>query len=351
MGSYFFSNDEDKKSNEIKIEKDFSKITCLLTLKDGRLASSNTNGELNIYNEVLSKIDLSVKHEDSINSFIQLNNQNLVICLERQDIMEIIQLNNKNEYKIIQAIRIEGLLGSFKVIETKKNELITIHYYNIYHRQMTVWRLNKKNKYEIHCQIKGENLMNILKLNKNEFVVYEKIPILSTNSRVHWEKLVFRDLKKYNKVATIGQFHYEIVLRRSFLLENMCLLSNDLLFLAESLKNVYLIKISTHEKISKYLTYPGKLSSMIKLDNNVIFIIGSIEVKEENRHGKYHHEDGVYKDYKSIYRYTHGEFAEILDQDNHFKDDSENFYLGTKYKNDLIACCNYEKIKLIKVKI
>ena len=59
------------------------------------------------------------------------------------------------------------------------------------------------------------------------------------------------------------------------------LLSNDLLYLAETLKDVYLIKISTHEKISKYLAYPGLLSSMFKFNNNIILIIGNIEVKKE----------------------------------------------------------------------
>lgn len=36
-----------------------------------------------------------------------------------------------------------------------------------------LWRLNRNKNYEIHCQIKGNKLYNILKLNKNEFVVYE----------------------------------------------------------------------------------------------------------------------------------------------------------------------------------
>ena len=49
-------------------------------------------------------------------------------CSNSECIMEIIQLNNKNRYKIIQVIKIEDIYGSlFKVIETKKNELITIY--------------------------------------------------------------------------------------------------------------------------------------------------------------------------------------------------------------------------------
>ena len=358
MGSYFFSNFETKELNEKTTEKSLifneSKITCLLTLKDGRLASSNRSGKLNIYNETLSQIDLSIKHESSINSFIQLHNENLVIC--SGSIMKIVQLKNKKKYTIIQTIIIEGIsdLHSFKVIETKKNELITIYsFFILHHKQLTVWRLNKKQNYEIHCQIKGEQLENILKLNKNEFVVYENIPIMTTNSRVHYEQLVFRDLKKYNKVATIGEFSHESINGNNFLfLENMCLLSNDLLFFAESLKNVYVIKISTHEKISKYLTYEGQLSLITKLDNNVIFIIGRIEVKKEERYGKYHLKDGVYKNYISLYRYNNEEFVEILDEDNNLLSyDGEICTLGIKYKKDLIACSYYDKIKLIKIKI
>ena len=360
MGSCFFPNVETKELNEKTTEKsplfNESKITCLLTLKDGRLASSNRSGELNIYNETLSQIDLSIKHESSINSFIQLHNENLVIC--SGPIMKIVQLKNKKEYTIIQTIRIEGIFGRqnyFKVIETKKNELITIYSLILHHdqyKQLTVWRLNKKQNYEIHCQIQGGHLRNILKLNKNEFVVYENIPIMTTNSHVHFEQLVFRDLKKYNKVATIGEFSHESINGNNFLfLENMCLLSNDLLFFTESLKNVYVIKISTHEKISKYLTYEGQLSLITKLDNNVIFIIGRIEVKKEQRYGKYHLKDGVYKDYISLYRYNNEEFEEILDEDNLFRDNDEKYALGIKYKKDLIACSYYDKIKLIKIKI
>ena len=114
--------------------------------------------------------------------------------------------------------------------------------------------------------------------------------------------------------------------------ENMCLLSNDLLCFAETLKDIYLIKISTHEKISKYLSYPWKLSSMFKLDNNIILIIGDIEVKKEKKYGKYIDEPGVYKSYISIYRYKNEEFEEILVQNNPFKNDIEKYYLGTNYK-------------------
>ena len=274
-------------------------------------------------------------------------------------IMEIIQLNNKSQYKIIQTIQIKDIYGSafrelFKVIEGKENELITI-YINGNHtkKQMTIWRLNNHKNYEIHCQIKGIRLYNILKLNKNEFVVYEDISIYCLPSiNYHEEQLVFRDLNKYNIIAKIGKFRYKSkVLRYYDYFENMCLLSNDMLCIAETLKDVYLIKISTHEKISKYLTYPGLLSSMFKLDNNIILIIGNIEVKKEKKYGKYIDEPGFYKDYISIYRYNDEEFVEILDQDNPFKNDQENYYLGTKYKNDLIACSCCNKIQLKKIKI
>ena len=49
-------------------------------------------------------------------------------------------------------------------------------------KQMTIWRLNKNKNYEIHCKIKGNRLYNILKLNKNEFVIYEDISIYYLSS-------------------------------------------------------------------------------------------------------------------------------------------------------------------------
>ena len=96
-----------------------------------------------------------------------------------------------------------------------------------------------------------------------------------------------------------------------------------LLCLAGTLKDVYLIKNFTHEKISKYLTYPGLLSSIFKLDNNIILIIGNIEVTKEKKYGKYIDELGIYKYYISVYRYNDEGFVEILDQNNPFKNDQE----------------------------
>ena len=40
---------------------------------------------------------------------------------------------------------------------------------------------------------------------------------------------------------------------------------------------------------------------MFKLDNNIILIIGNIEVKKEKNYGKYIDEPGIYKDYISLY--------------------------------------------------
>ena len=56
---------------------------------------------------------------------------------------------------------------------------------------MTIWRLNRNKNYEIHCQIKGNRLYNILKLNKNEFVVYEDKTVYCLSTiNVHKEQLV-----------------------------------------------------------------------------------------------------------------------------------------------------------------
>jgi len=89
---------------------------------------------------------------------------------------------------------------------------------------------------------------------------------------------------------------------------------------------------------------------MFKLDNNIILIIGDIEVKKEKKYGKYIDEPGVYKSYISIYRYKNEEFEEILVQNNPFKNDIEKYYLGTNYKNDLIAVGCHDKIILKKIK-
>ena len=174
------------------------KITCLLTLKDGRLASSSLDGNLNIYKEDLSKIDLSIKYKYPIHSFIQLHDGKIIICSNTKNIMILIKLKNKKQYEIIQKIilnksMIENLYivrSNFKVIETKNDELIAIHmgyYISRNKSQMTIWKLNKENKYEFITNIQGNQIFGILKLNKDEFVVLEEMECLSTNIYVQEE--------------------------------------------------------------------------------------------------------------------------------------------------------------------
>ena len=119
--------------------------------------------------------------------------------------MILIKLKNKKQYEIIQKIilnksMIENLYivrSNFKVIETKNDELITIHmgyYISRNESQMTIWKLNKENKYEFTTNIQGNQIFGILKLNKDEFVVLEEMECLSTSIYVQEEKLVFRKL-------------------------------------------------------------------------------------------------------------------------------------------------------------
>ena len=214
-------------------------ITCISILKDGRLASTSCDGKFNIYNKDLSKIDLTINHEYPIHSFIQLHDEKIIICSSSKIIIEIIKLINEQEYEIIQLIELKMghligsniLLSSIKVIETKKDEFISIYYFFFHNKpQMTIWKLNQNNnKYEAITQIIGNSLYGILKLNKNEFVVLEYLEVGCNN--YNEEKLVFRDLKKYKKIIEIEGISTSINNERriSLFYENMCLLSNDIL--------------------------------------------------------------------------------------------------------------------------
>ena len=340
----------DKNSFHTKI------ITCISILKDGRLASTSCDGKFNIYNKDLSKIDLTINHEYPIHSFIQLHDEKIIICSSSKIIIEIIKLINKQEYEIIQLIELKMghlidskiLLSSIKVIETKKDEFISIYYFFFHNKpQMTIWKLNQNNnKYEAITQIIGNSLYGILKLNKNEFVVLEYLEVGCNN--YNEEKLVFRDLKKYKKIIEIEGISTSINNERriSLFYENMCLLSNDILCIVVRLSEILLIKISTHEKINYfYNNYYGKLYSICKFSNNNIIFFGAIELERQRRPGK-NNDIVTYKECILMYKYNKKEFVEISRYDT-------NYYtpIGIKYKNNLIISNEDNKLVAIKLNI
>lgn len=341
------------------------KITCLLTLKDGRLALSHEKGIFIIYNnEDLTKIDLSLKFEYSISSFIQLYDEKIIICSKEKNKMTIIKLNNKNQYEIIQEINISGTnyysnLYDFKVIESKNDEFIVIYRGNYNGIQMTRWKLNKNNKYELCTLIKERfncSLFGFLKLNEEEFVVVEEEKILSTHPYVHEEKLVFRAFSTLKKISVIGNVRINRYDLNFKFLENICFISKNIFSIWEEYDNVLLINITTHSIVIK-LDFPKgdtlitKFYSLSKFSEDIFIIFASLGVeKVENPIDRRNDDDHyIWKNYMFLEKINEKGIKEIFRYE--CNDQYDIFKIGTKVNNNFIATCQKNKIELIKIKI
>ncbi len=147
--------------------------------------------------------------------------------------MYIIKLLENNKYQIEQYLK--GHTNYvYKVIEIKKNELISISY----DKKMKIWKPNTLNQFE--C-IKDIDFMNnngscdILKLNENECV-----------TSLYTEKCLKFWNTDYSNIATLSN-----IVNGSETRQNLCLIENDILCVVggNSTKRFYLIKISTHQLI------------------------------------------------------------------------------------------------------
>ena len=76
------------------------KITKILILNDGRLASCSYDNTINIYNQNDFSIDIVIEEENKINYIYQLDDNTLIICSNKIILYDI----KDNEYKIKQKL-------------------------------------------------------------------------------------------------------------------------------------------------------------------------------------------------------------------------------------------------------
>ena len=335
------------------------KISLLYILKDGRLASSSEDQKLNIYNENIKSIDLSIKHKYPISSFLQLYDEKIIICSSKNSNMTIIKLKNKNQYEIIQEINMGdmGVQVDFKIRESKDNELIAIYNGRIIRNQITIWKLNKNNKYELIMHIKadlGGRLFGILKLNEKEFVVLQNERIMTTHPFIHREQLVFRSLKNYKIIKVINNLEINHNDRYFKFFENMYLISKDIFSVWEKYGIIKLIKISTHEIIKQINISIGDAFKIIfysfnKFSEDKMIVFASLAVKKRedppNRRNPDTHYS--YKNYIFLHKINENGIKEILKYE--YDDNEKICKIGTKYKNNFIATCQDNNLKLIEI--
>ncbi len=280
-------NDESNflKNNFKTLKYHSTYITYLSKLNDGRLASCSGDQRFNIYKKDSFELQLSFNINSSyINSFTQLSDGKIIIC-SGDKTMKIIELIDDDKYKIKQIL-IGHTKGVMKVIEIKKNNLISISC----DKTIKIWILNHKNKFDcilnIFFQSNISLYCNILKLNNKEFITLSSID----KTIKFWNINNYSYITKINNIFTFSDF-----------CENICLLEEDLLCIGGcNSTGFYLIKISTHQLIKNIIVESRRIFSIIKcLDG--LFLCSIEDQNGKNCIIKYKYKDlNLYKIYEKI---------------------------------------------------
>ena len=271
--SFIFSNKFEicKKT----IQEHSGTIICLKILKDGRLASSSNDTNLNIYSK--KNFDLQIKiniHTGPIYFFTQLQNGK-IITTSSDKTMKIISLIDENNFKVDQIL--EGHNDRInKVIEKNKNIIISFSR----DKTMRIWNLSKKNIYQCEKIIEFLNTnssSDALILNKKEFI--------TTSYEDHFIK--FWDLNNYTNINIFSNIETSYP-------SALCLLTNKILCIGGvNSKGFYLINIETHVLIKNIIAFKGIYSVVKCIDN--LFAFGVSDLNNKNSIVKYKYENGDFK--------------------------------------------------------
>ena len=238
-------------------------ITYLHQLKDGRLISCSTSGEVVIYKKNNFEIQQSIiLNSGEINSLTELNDGYLIICCD-QDI-KLLKLFDNNK------CRVEGTIGAhtnfiYKFIEIKKYIFVSISK----DKTMKIWKINDNKNLVIDKSIEFQeknSSSNILKINENEFVTSS----FGNDWNIQfWNSNNIKLIKKIDLIPNWPR-------------KNMCLLDDDTLCVGGSFYNgFYLIKISKHELIKQIIGY--NVFSIIKY-NDGTFLCGVEDEKDKKNY-------------------------------------------------------------------
>ena len=133
----------------------------------------------------------------------------------------------------------------------------------------------------------------------------------------------------------------------------MCLISKDIFSVWEERGSISLIKISTHEKIksieisndNKYF-YFTKIYSISKFSNDIVIVFASVPIgwnsNPDNKGEIY-----TFKNSILMHRLNNEGLVEILKYE--YNDNKDICFIGTKFKNNFIATCQKNVLKLIEL--
>ena len=231
------------------------KITNIIILKDGRLSSCTKDGELIIYKKRNYSIEDSIKEEkSSLYYHIQLSNTNIVTC-GKKDYIHIYKLGNNNKYELFQKFEAyENRAYVYKVIEFD-DFLITSN-----DSLVKLWKKNENNEYiqfrVLRVQKSYSDPVNILRLNNNKL-------LCSAPTQKH---IVFYQIK--DNIKAVGFMENLELNKRPNLI---CMVNDNILFVAKRENGMYLIDIHKYEIIANIFRI-CKLYSVIRLRNGNILI-------------------------------------------------------------------------------
>ena len=99
-------------------------INTILQLKDGRLASGGNDGAINIYNKQTFKPDLTInEHSKDVRHITQLKNGNLVSCSYNDHTINLYELIENNNYKLLYSINVGNDNNPRKIREIENGEI------------------------------------------------------------------------------------------------------------------------------------------------------------------------------------------------------------------------------------
>ena len=161
-------------------------IYTIIQLQDGRLASGGCDGSIIIYNPKTFEPEMTIKeHSSNICDLIQLKNGNLVSCSSSDKKINVYQINENNNYKLISQINTGKDSSPRQLHELENGEIGLVAYNSI------IFYLNINNKLDEDFNITFNDnqigyFYEMLPVKKGELVLSggkDKIQFFELNSR------------------------------------------------------------------------------------------------------------------------------------------------------------------------
>ena len=274
-------------------------IYTILQLQDGRLASGGNDGVINIYNKETFKPELTInEHSNSVYHIIQLKNGNLISCSNGEKTMNVYQLLENNNYKLLSQINVGKINQNYsprKIRELENGQI------GLVAQESIIFYLNINNQLDEDFKINKDdnqigNYYNMIPVKPGELVICgnkDKIQFFELNSRklkeiininrdIHWspDNLLCMMNERClciggkNKITLIDIYQKSIIKEIEDQGVHMCLFKlNDNILLSGKENDITQWKISQNNLTlvsKKEKAHQGYIFQIIKFNNLVI---------------------------------------------------------------------------------